>query len=425
MSNIIFGPGTAFGAGITFQIPTTTYTVTPASGSINEGTGLTFTVGGTYIPNGTYYWTVNNVTTSGGDFSAASGSFSITSNAGTFTVTPVADVTTEGAETFTVSIRSVSISGTILATCSSTTVNDTSTAPLLYKAIFGYGQAAITNLVSNTGVVANDVAGVGTARYGLAAAGYGGDKAIFGYGQTGPSAFSVVSMTNLVSNTGVVGNDVTGVGAARGFLMAAGYGTDKAIFGYGYNSFMSQVSTTNLVSNTGVVGNNVTGVGTGRSRGAAAGYGSDKAIFGYGDDSNSYFSMTNLVSNTGVVATNTTGVGTNRSDLAAAGYGTDKAIFGYGTSNSGAPNYINTKYSLTNKVSNTGVVATDTTGVGTARVNLAAAGYGVDKAIFGYGYATASVSMTNLVSNTGVVATDTTGVGTARTDLAAASYGAA
>ena len=69
MPNITFGPGTGFGTGITFQIPTTTYTLTPASGSINEGTGLTFTVGGTYIPNGTYYWTVNNVTTSGGDFS--------------------------------------------------------------------------------------------------------------------------------------------------------------------------------------------------------------------------------------------------------------------------------------------------------------------------------------------------------------------
>jgi hypothetical protein len=36
------------------------------------------------------------------------------------------------------------------------------------------------------------------------------------------------------------------------------------------------------------------------------------------------------------------------------------------------------------------------------------------KAIFGYGYTTAVVSMTNLVSNTGVVASDTTRVGTAR-----------
>ena len=94
---------------------------------------------------------------------------------------------------------------------------------------------------------------------------------------------------------------------------------------------------------------------------------------------------------------------------------TDKAIFGYG--------YTGAFVSMTNLVSNTGVVATDTTGVGTARYALAAAGYGTDKAIFGYGNTGASVSMTNLVSNTGVVATDTTGVGTARNALAAAGYG--
>ncbi len=48
--------------------------------------------------------------------------------------------------------------------------------------------------------------------------------------------------------------------------------------------------------------------------------------------------------------------------------------------------------------------------------------YGTQKAIFGYGYTSTSVSMTNLVSNTGVVATDTTGVGTARYYIAAAGY---
>jgi hypothetical protein len=69
------------------------------------------------------------------------------------------------------------------------------------------------------------------------------------------------------------------------------------------------------------------------------------------------------------------------------------------------------------------VVATNTTGVGTARSSLAAAGLGADTAIFGYGTNGSNLSMTNLVSNTGVVATDTTGVGTARRALAAASYG--
>jgi len=133
-----------------------------------------------------------------------------------------------------------------------------------------------------------------------------------------------------------------------------------------------------------------------------------KAIFGYGYTS-ANVSMTNLVNNTGVVATDTTGVGSARSNLAAAGYGTDKAIFGYG--------YTTGNVSLTNLVSNTGVVATDTTGIGTDRRSLAASTYGNDKAILGYGYTT------GVVSNIGVVANDTTGIGTARESLSAAGYG--
>ena len=68
--------------------------------------------------------------------------------------------------------------------------------------------------------------------------------------------------------------------------------------------------------------------------------GTTKAIFGFGSISqspNTYTAITNLVSNTGVVATNTSGVGTARLGLAAAGYGTDKAIFGYGGDFSGWP----------------------------------------------------------------------------------------
>ena len=149
--------------------------------------------------------------------------------------------------------------------------------------------------------------------------------------------------------------------------------------------------------------------------GAVVVVGTQKAIFGYGY-TNTNVSMTNLVSNTGVVSSDTTGVGTGRGYTAAAGYGTDKAIFGYG--------YTGTEVSITNLVSNTGVVATDTTGVGTSRLGLAGATYGINKAIFGYGgsVATAYVSMTNLVSNVGVVATDTTGVGTARQGAVGAGY---
>ena len=99
----------------------------------------------------------------------------------------------------------------------------------------------------------------------------------------------------------------------------------------------------------------------------------------------------------------------------------NKAIFGYGN-NGGA-----TTYSITNLVSNTGVVASDQAALtGTARYSPAAASYGGDKAIFGYGLGASSTlrNITNLISNTGVVATDSGygGVGTARFELAAAGY---
>ena len=118
-------------------------TVAAAGGatSIDEGSGLTFNVSGSYIPNGTYYWTVTN----SGDFGTSSGSFSITSNSGSFSVTPTADTTTEGAETFTVSVRSGSISGTVLATSSSITINDTSLSGYTWTAPSGWAGYEIFN----------------------------------------------------------------------------------------------------------------------------------------------------------------------------------------------------------------------------------------------------------------------------------------
>jgi hypothetical protein len=286
------------------------------------------------------------------------------------------------------------------------------------RGIFGYGVTAstvrsMTNLVSNTGVVAADTTGVGTARLSLAAASYGGDKAVFAFGQSGAgSGASGLSITNLVSNAGVVATDSSTTATVRTKLAGASYGGDKAIFGYGSttDTNTTRVSISNLFSNVGVMAADTTGVGTARYELAAVGYGGDKSIFGFGYTTSSV-AITNLVSNTGVVATDTAGVATVRRRLAACGYGsTGQAIFGYGFSTT----------NNTSLVSNTGVMSADTTGVGTARQYLAATGYGGDKGIFGYG--SSALSMTNLVSNIGVVATDTTGVGTGRGELAAAGY---
>mgnify|MGYP003647133267 FL=1 len=142
-----------------------------------------------------------------------------------------------------------------------------------------------------------------------------------------------------------------------------------------------------------------------------------KGIFAYGNNGSSpYFvSMSNLVNSSGVIATDVTGVGTARYFLASSSYGGDKALFAFGA-NAG-------KLNIRNLVNNSGVIASDASGAGTARGALAAANYGGDKGIFGYGQAGGYVSLSNLVSNSGVVASDTTGVGTARGAIAACSYG--
>jgi len=98
------------------------YSISSAA-SINEGSALTVNVTTANVADATtLYWTVSNA----GDFATSSGSFTITSNSGSFTVTPSADATTEGSETFEVSIRTGSTSGTVVATSSAITINDTS-----------------------------------------------------------------------------------------------------------------------------------------------------------------------------------------------------------------------------------------------------------------------------------------------------------
>ena len=281
----------------------------------------------------------------------------------------------------------------------------------------GYITLNMTNLVSNAGVVASDVAGVGTGRYDQGGTQYGGDKGIFGFGNNNGSNTGVQSMTNLVSNTGVVSSDVAGVGTARNSCGATQYGTDTAIFAFGSPigpGALTNVS--NLVSNTGVVASDQAATtGTSRSYIAACEYGGDKGIFCYGSGGG-YWSVANLVSNAGVVSSDVAVVGTARSALSACSYGGDKGIFGYGYTHP-------TTHSLTNLVSNVGVVASDVAGVGTARSGLAACEYGQDKGIFGFGYTSSATNVTNLVSNTGVVASNQAATtGTARNNPSACSF---
>jgi len=292
------------------------------------------------------------------------------------------------------------------------------------QGIFGFGSgnfspsfmSSITNIVSSAGVVASDVSGVGNVRRSLQSATFGGDKGIFGFGLSYAGSTTTDLSQNIVSNTGVLASSTFATGNPRDSGAGAGYGNDKGLYAFGNIFGSGRVNTCNLISNTGVVASDTAGAGTAREALAAATYGYDKAIFGFGfaTSPSGRTAVTNLVSNTGVIATDTAGVGTARTtNKGSATFGVDRAIFGFG--------FTSGYTAITNLVSNTGVVATDTAGVGTVG-DSAACGYGGAKAIFGFKYNGSFTTTTNLVSTTGVVASDTTSAGTARYP-AATSFG--
>ena len=294
------------------------------------------------------------------------------------------------------------------------------------RCLFGYGNTvvgvtgsptAVTNICDNTGTIAADVAGVGTARNNIAGCSYGFDKGIFGFG----FAAAVSGVTNLVSNLGVVAGDVAAVGTARAGLGATTYGFDKGIFGYGATTV--PLTTSNLVSNTGVVATNVTSPGTARREVSAAPYGYNLGVFVYGQNQISaatYYSVSNKVSSAGVIAADTAGVGTARGTIAAAGYGYDKAIFLLGANGAGVT-------AISNLVSNTGVVSTDTAAVAGVTARFAAAGgtygYAGQAMVYGGGNGTSVFRVRNLIQNTGVVGADATiAVATARQRLGCCGF---
>ena len=261
------------------------------------------------------------------------------------------------------------------------------------------------NLISNTGVVAADASGVGTTRWASAGATYSDDKGIFFGGL--PPASGGQDVTNLVSNSGVVASDTTMVGNSNYGAGGSRFGGTKAIFAFGYDDDISAATNTSrIVNDNGVVGSEVSGVGTARYQmTGGVNYGGDKAVVWGGLETTNWqtLAVSNLISNTGVVSSDTAAVGTGRTAFGSATYGEDKGIFGFGQLASGDNS------GLTNLVSNTGAVASNTAAVGTARRGPGACGYGSDKGIFSFG----SPAVTNLVSNSGVVASDVTQVGNA------------
>ena len=99
-----------------------------SAGTVNEGSSVTINVSGSNITTSTYYWRIDSNVA---DFTEYAGSFNIVNNSGSFSITPREDLTTEGSEAVSLSIRSGSTTGTVLTTATFT-INDTSTTPPVY-----------------------------------------------------------------------------------------------------------------------------------------------------------------------------------------------------------------------------------------------------------------------------------------------------
>ena len=127
------GPGVTTSSNVTIGDVTPTVNVSESATSVNEGGSVTFTISGSNIPDGNYYYTIyeEEGTVASTDFNPANlnGVFSVNNNSGSITITIAEDITSEGPDKFKIQIRTGSISGTVIAESSAITINDTSRTP--------------------------------------------------------------------------------------------------------------------------------------------------------------------------------------------------------------------------------------------------------------------------------------------------------
>lgn len=111
----------------THTTSTATYSISASSTTINEGQSVTFTVTTTNVPNNTFLYATLNPAVYG-DFipDVIEGSINIINGTAAFSLQATSDYITEGNETFSINLRTGSVSGPIVATSQSITVVDTS-----------------------------------------------------------------------------------------------------------------------------------------------------------------------------------------------------------------------------------------------------------------------------------------------------------
>jgi len=150
LSTYASATGRSYGARLVY--PFAVFTAAAGTTSVNEGSSLTLNVVGP--ADGNYYWTINHITTVDADFDAVSGSFTIADGRGTFSVPASDDRTTEGSQTFSVSVRAGSITGPVLSITRTFTINDTSLTPAasISPAADGYSTISLVDPAPGTKV---------------------------------------------------------------------------------------------------------------------------------------------------------------------------------------------------------------------------------------------------------------------------------
>ena len=133
----------------TSTTPAPTFSLGSVS-NMNEGASQTISVSTTNFGSGTVYFSIDG----SGDFTSHSGSVSISNNSGSFTITSVADQTTEGNETKTLRLRTGSTSGTQVDSATFTLI-DTSGTPAYSFSASNMNEGASQTITVTTSNVAN------------------------------------------------------------------------------------------------------------------------------------------------------------------------------------------------------------------------------------------------------------------------------
>ena len=208
---------------------TPTATVTPSASSGNEGTSVTFTVSVSGSYTGTLYWTTNVVsgTVVAADFtdSTLSGSFTVTSGSGSIVRGFYGDNTAESpTESFTISVRVGSTSGTIIGTSSTVTINDATVTGLWSPSY------PITISSSRNTAYATNNAGPSTAQTSAEIAGYftSSGQTVNGAAWTGayfqmPASDGYIMMA--IPNTGTY--RIQASGGPGGYTLSGTYTGDR------------------------------------------------------------------------------------------------------------------------------------------------------------------------------------------------------